>query len=57
MSFEDSGRALFRNDLKKEILEKWSIPPSNAVSPFQPAQRAYLRLHREKLEAIGAYRH
>jgi putative restriction endonuclease len=57
MSFEDSGRALFRNDLKKEILQKWSIPASNAASPFQPAQRVYLRLHREKLEAIGAYRH
>lgn len=57
MSFEDSGRALFRNDLKKEILQKWSIPSTSAASPFHPAQRAYLRVHREKLEAKGAYRY
>lgn len=57
MSFEDNGRALFRNDLKREILERWAIPASNASSPFQPNQRAYLKLHRERLEVIGAYRH
>lgn len=57
MSFEDNGRALFRNDLKKEILEKWAIPPSQASTPFQASQRQYLSLHRERLEVIGAYRH
>lgn len=57
MSFEDNGRALFRNDLSKEILEKWAIAPSHSSSPFELKQRAYLKLHRERLEAIGAYRH
>jgi len=57
MSFEDNGRAIFRNDLKKEVLEKWAIAPSHASTPFQPSQRNYLKLHRERLEIIGAYRH
>jgi hypothetical protein len=57
MSFEDNGRAIYRNDLKKEILEKWAIAPSHAATPFQPSQRPYLKLHRERLEVIGAYRH
>jgi len=57
MSFEDNGRALFRNDLKKEILEKWAIPASSSASPFQASQRGYLKLHRERLDTIGAFRH
>jgi putative restriction endonuclease len=57
MSFEDNGRAIYRNDLKKEILEKWAIPSSHASTPFQLNQRTYLKLHRERLEVIGAYRH
>jgi predicted restriction endonuclease len=57
MSFEDNGRAIYRNDLKKEILEKWAIAPSHAATPFQASQRPYLKLHRERLEVIGAYRH
>lgn len=57
MSFEDNGRALFRNDLDKDIIRKWAIPPSEDASPFKPGQRAYLKLHRERLDAIGAYRY
>jgi hypothetical protein len=57
LSFEDNGRALFRNDLKKDVLDKWAIAPSGAASPFHPSQREYLKLHRERLEAVGAYRH
>jgi putative restriction endonuclease len=57
MSFEDNGRALFRNDLKKEVLERWAIAPSQGAAPFGSNQREYLKLHRERLEAIGAYRH
>lgn len=57
MSFEDNGRAIYRNDLKKDILEKWAIAPNHAATPFQLSQRPYLKLHRERLEVIGAYRH
>lgn len=57
MSFEDNGCALFRNDLKKEILDKWAIPASTSASPFQVSQRGYLKLHRERLDTIGAFRH
>lgn len=57
MSFEDNGCALFRNDLNKEILAKWAIPQSDSASPFQASQRVYLKTHRERLEAIGAFRH
>ena len=57
MSFEDNGRAIFRNDLKKQILQQWAIPPSRDSTPFQPAQKLYLKTHREKIEAIGAYRY
>jgi hypothetical protein len=57
MSFEDNGRAVFRNDLRREVLEKWAISPSKAGSAFGASQLVYLRLHRERLDAIGAYRH
>jgi hypothetical protein len=56
MSFEDNGRALFRNDLDKTVLKKWAIPPSDAATPFHASQRPYLRLHRERLDVLGAYR-
>ncbi len=57
MSFEDNGRAIFRSDLNKDVLEKWAIPPSHSASPFQTGQRVYLKMHRERLDAIGAYRY
>jgi putative restriction endonuclease len=57
MSFEDTGRAIFRNDLKREVLERWAIAPTQRAAPFGSNQREYLKLHRERLEAIGAYRH
>lgn len=57
MSFEDNGRAIYRNDLKKEVLDRWVIPSSQGASSFNSSQRSYLKLHRERLEVIGAYRY
>lgn len=53
MSFADSGRALIRKDLSQEVLSLWSIPKSHDPSPFDPDQRAYLSVHRARLEAKG----
>jgi predicted restriction endonuclease len=57
MSFEDNGTMLIRNDVAKDVIERWAIPRSREPKPFDLSQRPYLALHRERLDAIGAFRH
>lgn len=55
MSFEDDGTKLIRNDLPKEVIDRWALPKSSDVVPFDHEQRTYLHEHRERLEAVGAF--
>jgi len=55
MSFEDDGQALIRNDVPRDVLERWALPRSNHSAPFEKEQCAYLAEHRKRLGPFGAF--
>lgn len=54
MTFEDDGRIHLHSSLPKNVLQRWSIDPSQRVEAFQSEHAAFLKHHRAAFAAKAA---